>query len=60
MARLAPRMVALRDQIVSAIGSAFPAAISSNEIAALLPPIVCSLFGSSCSFWCGLDAGGRV
>lgn len=38
MARLALHTVALRDQIVSAIESAFPAPISSNEIAALLPP----------------------
>ncbi|MCA2247559.1 hypothetical protein JF729_07080 [Mycobacterium intracellulare] len=58
MTRLAPHTIALRDQIVSAVENAFPAPITSNEIAALLPPIVCSLFGSPCSFWCGLNARG--
>lgn len=52
MTRLAPHTIALRDQIVATIASVFPAPISSTEIAALLPPIVCSLFASPCSFWC--------
>ena len=58
MTRLAPHTVALRDQIVSAVAAAFPAPISSNQIATLLPPIVCSMFCSPCSWWCGTNAQG--
>jgi hypothetical protein len=53
MTLLAPHTTMLRDQILSALQEAYPAALSTNQIAERMPPIVCRRYCESCEWWCG-------
>ena len=41
MTPVTPHTTILRDQMVSALREAYPEALSTNQIAELMPPIVC-------------------
>lgn len=56
MTPLAPHTTSLRDQIITALREAYPTALSTNEIAEQLPPIVCQQFCTPCHWWCGPNA----
>jgi len=50
MTRLAPHTVMLRDQLVAALREAYPVALSANQVAELMPPIVCERYWTPCDW----------
>ena len=44
MTPVTPHTTILRDQMVSALREAYPESLSTNQIAELMPPIVCQRF----------------
>jgi len=50
----------LRDQMLAALREAYPAALSTNQIAELMPAIVCRRYCEPCHWWCGPNAGRRA